>query len=181
MESSDSVIFIMKNKPVIISGLVVLVILLFISILTVNKPQQAGIKAQTDALLQCQNDGGFVTDQASCSGQGKQIISIIESAGIGGDNTTVKVCCKNTVINTPIPPPNCPVGTIEKPEAECPKDTWVEPSNPTLDGDRKYVKPGVICCPVVTATPTPPDNDCPLPEQPTIKVTNVEIVCPDGC
>ncbi len=169
----------MKNKPVIISGIVVLVILLFISILTVREPQQAGTKAQTDALLQCQNDGGFVTDQVSCSGTGKQIISIIESSGIGGDNTTVKVCCKNTVINTPIPPPSCPDGTLEKPELECPVGSWVKPNNSTLDGDGKYVKPGIVCCPVVT--PTPPTNDCPLPGTPTIKVTNVEILCPDGC
>ncbi len=143
----------MKSKPVILSGLVVLILLLVISVLTVSKPHQSGTKAQlADASQQCQIDGGFVTDQASCSGTDKQLVNIIGGdTGTGGDNSSIQVCCKNiTVILPPSPEPVITEGPI-------PTTPVNEPS----------------------LTPTP--SVCPLPEEPTINISNIQIICPDGC
>jgi hypothetical protein len=179
----------MKNKSVIIAGLVVLVVLLVISVITVNKPQQTGTKAQTvDAVLQCQNDGGSVTDQASCTGSGRQVLNTIGDTSVGGDTSTVQVCCKITTVNTPVPPPSCPAGKIEKPEAECPSGSIVTPIGSTANGgDNKYIQPGIVCCRPDVPTPTTPTTGnptpttCPLPDVPTIRITNVSVACPGDC
>lgn len=177
----------MKSKPVIIAGLVVLVILLAISIITVNKPQQAGTKAQAlDATQQCINDGGFVTGQSSCTGADRQIISVIG----GGDLSNVQVCCKTITVNTPTPARYCPPGSSETAEASCPVPQIVTPISSTADGgDGIYVRPGIVCCrndiPTPTTStpgnPSPTPTTCPLPSAPSISISSVEVVCPGVC
>ncbi|KXK10437.1 MAG: hypothetical protein UZ22_OP11002000740 [Microgenomates bacterium OLB23] len=173
----------MNNKPIIVASLLVLVVLLVVSLVTVNRPQQAGIKAQSlGDSQQCQNDGGFVTSQASCVGDGTQIISIIDAA-------TAQVCCKTTIINTPVPPKSCPGGSEAKPEAECDPGQIVPPDNvSTATNEDNYVSPGVVCCRIASPTTppsdspssTPPPSSCIEPEI-AISISNVEVICPDGC
>ncbi len=181
----------MKSKPVILSGLVVLILLLVVSILTIRQPQQSGTKAQlADSSQQCQSDGNSVTDQASCSGAGKQIVNYIVDAGAGGDSSSVQVCCKNITVVPPSPGPSCPGDTSETPENECPADRITLISSTADNGDGKYIRPGIVCCRPEGPTPTTSQNEpsltptpsaCPLPDEPTINIDSVEVICPDGC
>jgi len=180
----------MKKKPIILVSLMLLILLMIVSIITVGKPQQAGTKAQSlgDA-LQCTSDGNFVTDQASCSGPTKEIVSVVNT-GPGGDTSSVQVCCKNIVVNitTPTPAKSCPGDTTETAEAECPAGSIVTPISPlATDGDI-YVRPGIVCCRKDVPTPTTdqvpptatPPNSCPTPEV-AISISNVRTICPGDC
>jgi hypothetical protein len=182
----------MKSKPIIIVGLIILLIVLAISIITVGRPQQKGSEAQSigGTSQQCQIDGGFVTDQASCSGADKQILNVISdgSSTPGGDSQTQQVCCRNITIATPTPAKSCPEGTTETDQAQCPADRVVTPISSTADGgDSQFVQPGIVCCRPQGLTPTTPNSPsltptpstCPLPDAPAISVSDVQIICPN--
>ncbi len=170
-----------KNIFFVAIGIITLVGILIISTLALQSPKQSQSKAQVnDAAQKCQADGGFVSDQASCSGEGRQVIGFLSTTGTG-DAGSAQVCCKTLVA---VPSLSCPEGTTAGPADSCPEGRRVAP----ISGDGGSA--GSVCCrpdsPVTpadpdtnppTATPTP--NQCVEPETPVI--TNIHIDCPFGC